>query len=150
MRRASPYPCSGPITSSVRSTISASVPCHTSVLPPIEVSYGNPIETPYVLSYGITIGVFLRFLKSRQALEHEWAVLRFSLPEVPAHAPVHGMVCFHRAGYHAARKPGSAPDGGFNPAATPIAYRDLQTPSPQPRALAPRRKDLRLPCGRIA
>src|SRR4051812_18098224 len=35
MRRAMPYPCSGPSASSVFSTISARVPCHTSFCLPI-------------------------------------------------------------------------------------------------------------------
>src|SRR5215211_8907147 len=44
MRRAMPYPCSGPSVSSVLSTISASVPCHTSVLCPM---FSTPMGTPF-------------------------------------------------------------------------------------------------------
>src|SRR5437870_1374246 len=73
MRRAIPYPCSGPSACSVFSTIKASVPCQTSFFSPIVFScssyglpipicyspYGNAIEETQDL--GILFPVFLSF-----------------------------------------------------------------------------------------
>src|SRR5260370_9482622 len=57
MRRAIPYPCSGPSACKVFSTIKASVPCQTSFLSPIgfsRSSYGMPIPICFS-SYGNAI-----------------------------------------------------------------------------------------------
>src|SRR5690242_8179279 len=57
MRRAIPYPCCDPIASSVFNTISASVPCHTSVLSPTPVLLLGSNKNggmPYWLSIGET------------------------------------------------------------------------------------------------
>src|SRR5579864_5489322 len=77
MRRAMPYPCSGPIACSVFSTISAKVPCHTSALSPIallSVPMGNPYRTchrPYGKAIeetrlpGILFQVFFKIVLDR-------------------------------------------------------------------------------------
>src|SRR5918999_6116215 len=49
MRFAIPYPCCGPRTSSVRSTISASVPCQTSRFSRIPVLWETHKRLPHLL-----------------------------------------------------------------------------------------------------
>src|SRR5437016_719215 len=57
MRRAMPYPCSGPSALSVFKTIRASVPCQTSLFSGIPIGFP---EEAYHRSYGNAIGELLR------------------------------------------------------------------------------------------